>query len=79
MKKKNKHSKFDKVKYFNHRQPWTNEEDELLERLSLVLPDEEISIRLGRTLASIWKRRMVLGGEGDGEITNSAEQAREQS
>lgn len=46
--------------YFNHRQPWTAEEDDRFIALSRQYPDKELALLLGRTMSSLWQRRLVL-------------------
>lgn len=40
-----------------NRQPWTDDEQKLFEKLSETLPDKEIAETLGRTVASIQMHR----------------------
>lgn len=62
--RRTKHSKVvDTKKYFNHRQPWTKDDDELLDKLSDELPDDEISKIMGRTIPYIWNHRMKIDKE----------------
>lgn len=54
----------DTKRHFSHRKQWSKNEDEELMTLSKHLCDEDISRRLGRTIASIWSRRKRLRQEG---------------
>ena len=58
--KKRDSSMIDPTVFFNHRTPWTDEDDAELLLLSKTHPDREIAILIGRTIPSIWNRRNYL-------------------